>query len=292
MKLPSFPRRAGDAHKGDFGKILIVGGSRAMPGAAALAGAAALRSGAGLVKIALPLSAITPVAAFCPCCTFLPCAETADGSLAEEALKPILVAAEESDVLALGPGLSTSPETARLAIKIMYHTSLPLVVDADGLNILTLEPSVIQKRHGLSVLTPHPGEFARLAKTKRPPLAERRIDAAAELAKRLRAIVLLKGAGTVVTDGERSHVVTTGNPGMATAGSGDVLTGTLAALLHLFDDPLGATALAAHIHGAAGDIATEKLGQTAVTAVDILDNLSGAINAATKGAKKKTVRKK
>jgi NAD(P)H-hydrate epimerase len=276
MKLPSIPKRADDAHKGDFGKILIVGGSRAMPGAAALAGAAALRSGAGLVKIAVPLSAASSVAAFFPCYTLLPCPETVEGTLSEKALPLITAAAEESDVLALGPGLSTFPETARLALKIIHAISLPLVVDADGLSILALEPSVVSRRKAPSVLTPHPGEFARLARTKKPPKKEKREDAARELARRLKSIVLLKGSGTVVSDGERTHVVKKGNPGMATAGSGDVLTGAIAALLHVIKDPLGAAALGAHVHATAGDLAARSFGQISVTAADILDKLPRA----------------
>ena len=282
MRLPSIPKRADDAHKGDFGKILIVGGSRAMPGAAALAGAAALRAGAGLVKIVVPVSTAPSVAAFFPCYTLLPCAETKEGTLAAEALATIAAAAEESDVLALGPGLSSNPETARLALRLIDNVSLPLVVDADGLNILAHEPSVISKRKAPSVLTPHPGEFARLARTKKPPKMEKRREAAKELALRLKSIVVLKGSGTVVTDGERVHVVKKGNPGMATAGSGDVLTGTIASLLHVIKDPLGAAALGAQIHAEAGDLAAKALGQISVTAADILDKLPRAFSSRNK----------
>ena len=276
MELPDIPKRAEDAHKGDFGKILIIGGSRAMPGAAALAGSSALKSGAGLVKVALPLSAIAPAASFAPCCTYLPCAETEDGTLSEKALVLIMDAAEASDVIALGPGISTHPETARLVLKIIYHSSLPLVMDADGLNILAMEPSVVQKREAPSILTPHPGEFARLAKTKKPPSSDKRLEAAKELARRLGAIVVLKGHRTAVTNGERYFIVEKGNPGMATAGSGDVLTGAISALLHVIPDPFEAAALGAHIHAAAGDLAAESLGQISVTAADILDRLHAA----------------
>lgn len=276
MRLPAIPTRSEKAHKGDFGKILIVGGSCAMPGAAALAGAAALRAGAGLVKIALPRSAASSVAAFCPCYTLLPCAETDEGTLSGDALTRILEAAEESDILALGPGLSTIPETARLALKVIHFSSLPLVIDADGLNALALDQSVIRKRKAPSVLTPHPGEFARLAKTRTPPAQDKRLDAARELAIRLKSIVLLKGHRTVVTDGEGHHLVEKGNPGMATAGSGDVLTGTIAALLHVIDGPLAAAALGADLHATAGDLAAGALGQISMTAADILDHLPQA----------------
>jgi len=279
MELPSIPPRRKDAHKGDFGKNLIIGGSRAMPGAASLAGAAALRAGAGLVKIALPLSAAAPVAAVFPCYTLLPCLETDEGTLAEEALHSILQAAEEADVVALGPGLGTHPATARLAIKVMFHCAGPLVIDADGLTMAAMEPAAVQRRKPTTVLTPHPGEFMRLAKTKTPPSEDKRLDAAKELARRFNAIVLLKGYRTVVTDGKDYHVVETGNPGMATAGSGDVLTGVITSLLHSIDDPLGAVALGAEIHAAAGDIAAESFGQISMTAADILNHLPQAIAA-------------
>lgn len=276
MELPSIPARAADAHKGHFGKILIVGGSRAMPGAASLAGTAALRAGAGLVRIAVPLSAAGPVSSHFSCYTLVPCPETDQGTLGPEAALPILQALEDTDVVALGPGISTRPETARLVLSLIRDVQHPLIVDADGLNILAMDLSVVQKRKMPTLLTPHPGEFARLAKTRTPPEKEKRLDAARELARRLKSILLLKGHGTVVTDGERSHIVATGNPGMATAGSGDVLTGMIASLIHLIPDPLEAAALAAHLHGLAGDLAAEAVGQTSLTARDILDYLPRA----------------
>ncbi len=283
MELPTIPARAETAHKGKFGKILIVGGSRAMPGAASLAGAAALRGGAGLVRIAVPLTAATAVSSHFSCYTLVPCPETDKGTLGRDAASPILQAVENADVMALGPGIGFEPDTAGLVLSLIRDIPLPLVVDADGLNILARDLSVVQKRKNPTILTPHPGEFARLAKTRTPPDETKRLDAARELARRLRSIVLLKGHGTVVTDGERYHVNETGNPGMATAGSGDVLTGLIASLLHVIDDPFEAAALGAHIHGLAGDLAAASVGQISLTANDILDHLPQAFRSYSNG---------
>jgi NAD(P)H-hydrate epimerase len=283
IKLPALPARAPDAHKGDFGKVLVVGGSRAMPGAAALAAWAALKSGAGLVKVAAPVSALPMVGAHSPCYTLLPCAETDAGTLSPKALDVILEEAKAADTLALGPGISTNDETAKLALDVIAKTSHPLVIDADGLNIAAARPDVLAKRKGFCVLTPHPGEFARLDGSKAPKDEAGRIDAAGRLAKKTKCLVLLKGAGTVVIDGDQIHVNRTGNPGMATAGSGDVLTGMIAALLHALSPGIEAVALAAHLHGLAGDLAEKKVGEISLTAFDILDHLPAAFQQHQKG---------
>ncbi len=277
MKLPFLPPRARDAHKGDFGKILIIGGSRAMPGAAALAATAALESGAGLVKVAAPQSAIPAIAAHFPCYTFLPCPENEEGGLSAGAASLILNETEQADVLALGPGLTTHPETAAAALKIIESAERPLVIDADGLNIAASDISLLAVRNALTVLTPHPGEFARLYGQKPPQDGAGREEAAVRLAEKTRSIVVLKGRGSVVTDGRVTHRVATGNPGMATAGSGDVLTGMIAAFLAVLPTGLEAVVLAAHLHGLAGDLAAEEVGETSLTACDLLAYLPAAI---------------
>jgi hydroxyethylthiazole kinase-like uncharacterized protein yjeF len=277
MELPLIPARAVDAHKGNFGKILVVGGSRGMPGAAALAGWAALKTGAGLVKVATPLSSVTAVASHCPSYTLLPCPETEAGSLSLDAVEVILKEAENADILAIGPGISTEKETRDAVLEIIRDTYLPLVVDADGLNIAAQDLETVTRRSSLCVMTPHPGEFARLDGKKPAPDEEGRLKAAKRLAGNTKSIVLLKGMGTVVTDGEAHMVMHTGNPGMATAGSGDVLTGMIAALLAVMPHALEGVALAAHLHGLAGDMAAEAVGEISVTANDILDFLPEAI---------------
>lgn len=277
MDLPSIPKRAADAHKGAFGKILIIGGSRAMPGAAALAAWAALKSGAGLVKVAAPQSALTAIAAHCPCYTLLPCAETSAGTLSPVAVPAILTEAAEADVVAIGPGITRNPETAEAVLDLIRRTSLPMVLDADGLNIASKNLEVLSKRTGFTVLTPHPGEFTRLSKQKTPSDEKGRSEAAKALAQKLSCTVLLKGHGTVVTDGNKSFKNPTGNPGMATAGSGDVLTGMVAALLAVLPPGIEPVALAAYLHGMAGDLAADALGEISMTAQDILFHLPDAI---------------
>ena len=277
MELPLIPPRDPDAHKGDFGKIFVIGGSRGMPGAASLAAWAALKSGAGLVKGAAPLSALPGVAGHCPNYTLLPCPETREGGLSLKAVPRILEEAGEADVLALGPGISLEEETGDAVLRIIAGTDRPLVIDADGLNHAARDLEVVKERKGLTVLTPHPGEFARLDGRKPPRDEEGRIKAAKRLAKKSRSLVVLKGRGTVVTDGRDHHRVATGNPGMATAGSGDVLTGVAVSFLAVLGEPLRAVALAAHIHGLAGDLAAERVGEISLTASDILAHLHLAI---------------
>jgi NAD(P)H-hydrate epimerase len=255
---------------------MVIGGSRAMPGAAALAAFSALRSGAGLVKVAAPVSAVASVAAYSPCYTFLPCPETSEGTLGKAAVPEILGESENADVLALGPGISIESETAGAVIEIVRMTELPLVIDADGLNILAEDPDAVKGRNGVTVLTPHPGEFERLDGAKPPRDDEGRLEAAKRLAEKTGCVVLLKGKGTVVTDGSEVHVIGTGNPGMATAGSGDVLTGVIAALFGQLEPGAAASALAAHLHGLAGDLAAAKVGEVSLTASDIVDHLPAA----------------
>lgn len=277
MDLSRLSRRDRDAHKGDFGKILVVGGSRAMPGAAALAAMAALRSGAGLVKAAVPASAVPSVAAHFPCYTFLPCLEDREGFLHAAAAEAVLDEAARADALALGPGMGTSTGTGKVVRALVRRADKPMVIDADGLNLLAGDLDTLLLRSAPAVLTPHPGEFARLdgARPSRDPAGRR--AAAERLARKTGCVVLLKGWGTVVTDGRETYVNTTGNPGMATAGSGDVLTGMIAAFLAALPEPLAAAVLGAYLHGLAGDLAAEAVGEVSLTAKDVLDHLPAAI---------------
>lgn len=277
IKLPKLTSRDPAAHKGRFGKILIVGGSRAMPGAAALAAWSALRSGAGLVKVAAPVSALSSIAAYSPCYTLLPCAETKEGTLSPKALPKILAELAATDIVALGPGISTHDETRAAVWELIAKVDRPLVIDADGLNIAAEKPDRIARSGRFCVLTPHPGEFARLDGSQPPGDEAGRVEAAQRLARNTGTTVLLKGRGTVVTDGSKVFVNQTGNPGMATAGSGDVLTGMIASLLFQLAPGLEAVALAAHLHGLAGDLAASDMGEISVTAGDIADRISHAV---------------
>ena len=275
-EIANLPKRADDTHKGDVGRIVVIGGccgEALMVGAPAMAANAAFRSGAGLVQLMVP-DLIRAAAA-----TLAPCATTR--TLHPDSAR-ILEAARafHTDVAAIGPGLGESIP-ASVLIDLLTGFDGPIVVDADGLNLLaSTEPFTIPNP-GRIVLTPHPGELARL-------LAARNIDrptgsspparraAACALVEAYGCTVVLKGHGTVVTDGKRLYVNETGNAGMATGGTGDVLTGVIAALMGQHVEPLEAAILGVYLHGLAGDFAAQELGQLPLTAVDVVDALPDA----------------
>lgn len=266
-----------DAHKGDFGKILIVAGSLGMSGAAALAGKSALRSGAGLVRIATPESILRIVASIDPCYTTISLPEDAGGRISVAAVPKILDAVEENDALAFGPGVGTSSDLRSILENLLAQEALRIVIDADGLNNLAALGDWPARTKANLILTPHPGEMRRLwPPLIREPMPSNRQDQATQFAKRTGAIVALKGAGTVVTDGEKVYTNKTGNPGMATAGSGDVLTGMITALIAQGIDNFEAAILAVYTHGKAADIAAETTTQTSLIATDIIEALPKA----------------
>ncbi|KPK86621.1 MAG: hypothetical protein AMJ81_00785 [Phycisphaerae bacterium SM23_33] len=281
--LPALAPRRRDAHKGDFGRVLVVGGSRGMIGAPALAANAALRGGAGLVTVAAPEPVQLTVASLCPCATSLPLACDDCGALAPEAIRQMLAAAQAADVLAVGPGMGTSPAAAAL-VRAALEQEKPLVLDADGLNNLCGIERWAELRRCAAVLSPHPGEFSRLIGLGVEEIQADRegkaVVAAAEWAgpAEIHAplVVALKGAGTVVTDGRRVFVNSTGNPGMASGGAGDVLTGLIAALVGQGLEPFDAACLGVHVHGLAGDLAADELGQVPMIASDLIDFLPEA----------------
>jgi len=267
--IPKPPTRPADAHKGTAGLVLVVAGSRGMAGAAALTGNAALRGGAGLVRIATPDVALDTVAALAPCCTTAPLPD--DGACVKpRAAGRILELAAEQHVLAMGPGLGQTLGVKSVVRAVLVGIKIPVVLDADALNVLAgnAEESLAKARVPL-LLTPHPGEAARLLGTSARDVQTDRRGAAAQLAG-LGAVAVLKGAGTVVCDGRRVYVNETGNPGMATAGSGDVLAGLMAALVASGMEPFDAAVLAVWAHGRAGDLAAEQVGVLGLTALDVL----------------------
>ncbi len=278
-ELRAIPRRPPTAHKGDVGQVLVIGGSYGMHGAPLLAAAAALRSGAGLVTIALPRSIYAIAGAAELRATWRPLPESPRGALEPSSLPLLLAACDGADVVAIGPGLGSAAETAQLLRELVPQIEQPLVVDADGLNAFAGEPARIAGRRSVTVLTPHPGELARLTGQKPGHDDERRRVAAVDLAMRAGATVILKGHRTVVSNGLESHFNPTGNPGMATGGAGDVLTGCVAALLAVIEDGLLAARVAAFAHGAAGDLAAFDLGEIGVTATDLVDLLPAALAA-------------
>jgi hydroxyethylthiazole kinase-like uncharacterized protein yjeF len=273
------PELAADAHKGDAGRVVSICGSRLMPGAAILVARAAQRAGAGLVTAVCldpSLLAAFPVAA--PEAVLLEIDRERIGDV------PFALQAREPHAIVAGCGLGATDSTRSLVQVLLQRVpEVPLVLDADALNVLEGDPERIRARRGATVITPHPGEASRLLARAIPADAEGRAAAARELAEKSGAIVVLKGRGTVVTDGKNVYVNDTGNPGMATAGSGDVLAGILGAYLastatgnHPTWTALDAACAAVRAHGLAGDLAAAHLGMRAVIATDLIQWLSQA----------------
>jgi NAD(P)H-hydrate epimerase len=275
--VPRLPPRQPDSHKGTFGRVLVVAGSRGMTGAAILCGSAALRGGAGLVTVACPADVQDVIAAGNPCYTTHG-VRLADETYSGGAIDELLRLGEKNDVLAVGPGLGRRPDVAALVhAMLLAPAGLPVVLDADGLNVLLPGPDAIRSRTAATVLTPHPGEFARLTGKTTADVQANREPLAVEFARTHNVVLLLKGHRTVVTDGTRVYVNETGNPGMATGGCGDVLTGLIAALVGQGLGGFDAAVFGAWSHGRAGDLAAADLGQTALTAADLLDYLPRAL---------------
>jgi ADP-dependent NAD(P)H-hydrate dehydratase len=275
-EVPRPPVRPLDAHKGTAGLVLIVAGSRGMAGAAALAGNAALKSGAGLVRIATPNGVLDTVAVLAPCCTLAPLPDDGTG-LAREAGDGVLRLAKDRHVVALGPGLGQTPGVTAVVMAVIARAVVPIVLDADALNVLARSaPVALKQARQPVILTPHPGEAARMLGLTTQQVQDDREAAAAALAA-AGAVTVLKGHGTIVCDGERLYVNTTGNPGMATAGAGDVLTGMISALVAAGMKPFEAAVLAVWAHGRAGDLAAERQGLLGLTAADILDSVPAAM---------------
>ncbi len=275
-------RRAPDAHKGLVGDVLLMAGSRGKTGAAALSAEAVLRAGAGLVTVATAQSAQALLVTQTRTEVMTePLAETSDGAIARDALTRAIELAQKRTVIALGPGLSSTAESTRNFVReFVAQRNAPLVIDADGLNCLAPWPEELKGSDDLPIIiTPHPGEMARLTGKTNAEIVADRISAAREFATRHHIITILKGSRTLVaaTDGE-IYVNPTGNAGMATAGSGDVLTGLTAGLLAQYPaEPLQAALAAVYLHGLAGDIAAGEIGMRSLLAGDISNKISAAI---------------
>ncbi|MBN1256826.1 MAG: NAD(P)H-hydrate dehydratase [Planctomycetes bacterium] len=275
-KLPPLPERPEDAHKGICGRVLVIAGSLGMTGAGALASEAALRSGAGLVTWAIPECIAQTAEIKCTeVITWpIPCSESGHPSL--ESRELLDEASMEVDAVILGPGLPAVGETGELMRLLIAEIHAPLVLDAGALSALEGDLGPLMKRRRPTVLTPHPGELARMTGKRIDEIQAARGAIAMEFAKSTGTITLLKGAGTVITDGEQVAINKTGNPGMATAGSGDVLAGVIAAFLGQKVEPFDAAVLAAHLHGLAGDIAVKTTGVHSLIAGDILKAIPAA----------------
>ena len=256
--LNTLPDRDENAHKGDFGKILLLCGSRGYTGAAALAAMGALRCGAGLVYLGVPESiyAIEAVKLTEPIVFPLP---DEGGMLSRAAIPQILERLPQMDAVLIGCGMGQSEDTFAVTKAVLENAHCPVVVDADGINVIAPHKDILRERHYPTVLTPHAGEFARLGGGE----PER-------FARNWGCILLLKGHRTRITDGKQTYVNHTGNPGMAVGGSGDVLAGMITSLIGQGIEPLQAAACAAYLHGAAGDTCARELGQYGMLPTDML----------------------
>lgn len=265
--LSLLPDRDPNAHKGDFGRILLLCGSQGYTGAAALAAMGALRSGAGLTFLGVPESiyAIEAIKLTEP--IVFPLFE-AEGKLSKAAIPEILCRLEHMDAVLIGPGLGQSKGTLAVTRAVLENAKCPVVVDADGINVLAAHMDILRKRHDPTILTPHTGEFASLGGS-----GQNRIAVAEAFAAEYGCVLLLKGHETVITDGAETYVNQTGNPGMAVGGSGDVLAGIIVSLLGQKLPPLEAAAAGAWLHGAAGDICAKEIGQYGMLPSDMVEVL-------------------
>mgnify|MGYP005838048033 CR=1 FL=1 len=275
-------KRLNTTHKKACGKVFIIAGSRNMTGAATLTCRAAMRSGAGYVALAFPeklnniyrellLEAIT-----------IPCSQTEDGTFSEDALDILIKKSKGYDVVALGPGLSNNKETDELIRRFIQKVEKPLIIDADGLNAIKNDVNILKKIKKKTIITPHPGEMARLSGLTVNEIQRDRDEVARKYAKEWNVIIVLKGYHTVIAhpDG-RTIVNMTGGPALATAGTGDVLLGVISALwADNIKKPLDATATAVYLHGLAGDVVAEKIGEKSVIASDVIDILPDVIKIA------------
>lgn len=268
LVLSLLPDRNPWGHKGNFGKLLLLCGSRGYTGAAFFAAMGALRSGAGLVFLGVPESiyGIEAVKLNEPVIFPLP---DAGGRLSPDAVPEILTRLPQMDAVLVGPGLGQSEGTLAVVRAVLENAQCPVVVDADGINVLSAHRDLLRGRKLPTILTPHDGEFARLGGV----IGEDRMSAAAALAEELGCVVLLKGHETCITDGVNGYINPTGNPGMAVGGSGDVLAGVITALLGAGLPPLEAAACGAWLHGAAGDRCAAELGQYGMLPTDMLSAL-------------------
>jgi NAD(P)H-hydrate epimerase len=271
------PDRPGDAHKGTFGKVVVVAGSVGYTGAAALASMSAARSGAGLVFLGTPTSLNDVMETKLTEVITRPLPETAARALSKDAFEPVLELIRDADALAIGPGVSQDPSAQALVQAVVEEVAIPCVVDADGVNALSPDRIAGRRGRGAMVLTPHPGEMSRLTGHPTAEVLERRDEIAREVAAKTSTTVVLKGAGSLIVEpGGELFLNPTGNSGLASGGSGDVLTGVIAALLGQGLSATDAAALGAYVHGLAGDIAAAEKGEIGMVAGDVMEALPEA----------------
>ena len=288
---PLIGPRPAESNKGNYGNVLVVGGSRGKAGSVAMAGMSALRTGAGLATVATAESVLATVAGFHPELMTEPLAETGEGTISAMAGERLDALVKGKNVLAIGPGISRFAETSELVRTLVSKNAAPIVLDADGLNAFERRTNELSGKGRLLVITPHPGEMARLAGCSIADVQKDRLGVARQFAREHELIVVLKGNRTLVVqpNGE-AWVNTTGNPGMSTGGTGDILTGMVAGMIAQNpNDALLAVIAAVHLHGLAGDVMVESLGEHSLVATDLLRGLPEAFRRAQRTAREKFV---
>ncbi len=273
------PKRRASTHKGECGRVLVVGGSVGMTGAVAMCSQAALKIGAGLVTLGIPESLNHILEVKLTEVMTKPLPETPERALRAKALDIILEMAPRTDAVVVGPGMATHTSTVTLLQQMVTSIEEPLIIDADGLNALASKPDLLLKRPGPTILTPHPGELGTLLGISTSMIQSDRMSWAAAASDDWKVTVILKGARTVIAGGGCLHINPTGNPGMATAGTGDILAGMLAGLVAQGLPPYPASVLATYLHGLAGDIGVKYRTELALVATDLLHYLPAAIKA-------------
>lgn len=280
MLAPYFRKRQKDTHKGTYGHLLVLSGSLGKTGAAVMSAKAALRVGAGLVTVGTAQSCLPIVARAMMELMTEALPETPEKTISAEALPKALKLLKGKDALLVGPGISTHPSTAEFVISLLPKVTRPIVIDADGLNVLAGRLDVLKPLANRAVLTPHPGEFGRLLGLTAKEVVDRRLELVARFAEEHQVVLVLKGYRTLVASPEgKVFINPTGNPGMATGGSGDVLSGLIASLIMQEKDIMGATLAAVYLHGLSGDIAAGQLGERSLIAGDLIRYLPRALRA-------------
>ena len=267
-------RRGPGTHKGDYGHVFVIAGSVGLTGAAYLTSMASLLSGSGLVTLGVPKGINSIMEEKLTEVMTIPLPETNEQTLSVAALAKIKSFSKSTDVVAIGPGLSRNKNTESLIRKIVQSANKPIVLDADGINAFEKKAGLLKKVKQALVITPHPGEMSRLIGESVKAIQKKRIATAKKVSKNLKCVTVLKGARTVVSSPKGEiYVNETGNPGMATAGVGDVLTGMIASFIGQGIEPFGAAKLGAYLHGRAGDLAMREKGEISLIATDLLGKL-------------------
>jgi hydroxyethylthiazole kinase-like uncharacterized protein yjeF len=273
------PYRPPDGHKGTFGHVLVIAGARGFSGAAAMAAHAALKVGAGMVHLAAPRGIMDALESKLLEVVKLPLEQTPEETISPQAYSTLEPLLKSSEAIVIGPGITTHPETARFVQTILPHITSPLVIDADAINILAQFPRLISKIKAPIVLTPHPGELSRLIKMNPGQINKKRIDLAAKYAKEFNCVMVLKGAPTVVsTRSGVTFINPTGNSGLASGGSGDVLVGMIGGLIAQKMTPLNAAVAAAFLHGLCADLVIEESNEYSLVAGDLIEYIPEALN--------------